>query len=73
MHLHSRSAERTNSAQRSVVKGIPIDPQQNGGDAGVEQLHGFHSFGSASPVRASEALESRNESGVVSFHVNDFM
>ncbi|MFF9772575.1 hypothetical protein ACF1HJ_02665 [Streptomyces sp. NPDC013978] len=67
MHLHSRSAERTNSAQRSVVKGIPIDPQQNGGDAGVEQLHGLHSFGSVSPVRASEALESRNEVALCHF------
>ncbi|PPS68768.1 hypothetical protein BZZ08_07368 [Streptomyces sp. MH60] len=40
VHVHPRAAERTHGAQRSVVKGIPVDPQQNGGDTGVEQRHG---------------------------------
>jgi hypothetical protein len=45
MHLHSGPAERAHGAQRSVVKGISVDPQQYGGDAGVEQRHGLNSFG----------------------------
>ncbi|GCB49268.1 hypothetical protein SNL152K_6601 [Streptomyces sp. NL15-2K] len=56
MHLHSRPAERTHGSQRSVVKGIPVDPQQNSGDAGVKKRHEFSSFFRiGSPARASAA------------------
>lgn len=45
VHVDVGSAERTHGTQRSVVKGIPVDPQQYGGDAGVEQGHVPISFG----------------------------
>jgi hypothetical protein len=43
MHLDSRSAERAHGPERAVMKGIPVDPQENGGDADVKQRHG-HEF-----------------------------
>jgi hypothetical protein len=36
VYFHSRPAERTRRPQRSVVKGVPVDPQYNSGDADVE-------------------------------------
>jgi hypothetical protein len=43
MYLDSRSAERAHGPERAVVKGIPVDPQHNGGDPDVKQRHG-HEF-----------------------------
>ncbi len=40
VHLHARPAERAHGPQRPVVEGVPVDPQQYGGDTDVEQRHG---------------------------------
>ncbi|MCF0091149.1 hypothetical protein B0E37_06269 [Streptomyces sp. MH192] len=52
VHLHSRPAERAHRAQRSVVEGIPVDPQQNCGDPDVEQRHGDFPSDSSARARA---------------------
>lgn len=41
VHLHTCSAERAYGPESSVVKGVPVDAQQYGGDPGVEIRHGF--------------------------------
>jgi len=66
--LDPGAAERAHGTQRSVVKGIPVDPQQHCGDAGVEQGHGAIPS-VRSPVRASGPLESRNGGGVLPFRM----
>ncbi|MDX5570949.1 hypothetical protein PYK79_57250 [Streptomyces sp. ID05-04B] len=37
VHVDSGPSERAHGTRRAVVKGIPVDPQENGGDAGAEQ------------------------------------
>ena len=51
MYLHSRAAERPNSSECAVMKGIPVDPQQNRGDPGIESEHG-QILSIRSPMRA---------------------
>ncbi|GGV11930.1 hypothetical protein GCM10010293_02490 [Streptomyces griseoflavus] len=74
MYVHTGPPERPYGAQRSMVKGIPVDPQNYGGNSGVKQRHAFSlSSGTGSPARGITALESRSGSGSVGFLMTDFI
>lgn len=51
VYLHSGAAERPNGSECAVMKGVPVDPQQNRGDPGVESEHG-EILSIRSPMRA---------------------